>query len=115
MTEFSVKKIKGNYVVMCRNHAKSDVCRGVSAIIYALAQTLTVEHEKGLDEELSINLVSGEAYISVFPKRKHEERTKLILRTCALGLVTIAQAHPDELRVSADCVIGDCFSVGEKS
>lgn len=115
MTNFSVKKVAGCYRVMCRNHACSDVCRGVSALIYAMAQTLLVEHKLGRDEELKINLISGEAYISVFPKMEFEERTKLIIRTCTLGLVAIAESYPDELSVDAECVLEDCLKKsGEK-
>ncbi len=109
MTKFSIKRTAGTYKVMCREHAISDVCRGVSALIYAMAQTLMIEHEQRKDEELKINLVSGEAYISVYPKAEFEERTKLILRTCALGLLTIAESYPEELSVEADCVLEDCI------
>lgn len=109
MTKFSIKKSAGSYKVMCRDHAMPDVCRGVSALIYAMAQTLMVEHEQGRDEELKINLVSGEAYISIFPKQSYEERTKLILRTCALGLLTISKSYPEELSVEARCVLEDCM------
>ena len=109
MTKFSIKKSAGSYKVMCRDHAIPDVCRGVSALIYAMAQTLMTEHEQGKDEELKINLVSGEAYISVFPRTEFEERTKLILRTCALGFLTIAKSYPEELSVDAQCVLEDCM------
>lgn len=115
MTKFSITKKNGSYTLMCRDHAIPDVCRGVSALIYACAQTLMIEHKLQRDEEVKVSLISGEAYITVYPKREFEERTKLILRTCALGMMCIAETYPQELEVSALCVLDDCLEKsGEK-
>lgn len=107
MTNFKVKYKNGKFDIKCVNHAIPDVCRGVSAIIYTLAQTLKIEHELKRDKELVMDLKPGSAIISIKPKRKFYKRTELIIRTCVFGLMCIQKAYPKEITIQADCVLNN--------
>ncbi len=105
MTNFKVKYKNGRFDIKCVNHAIPDVCRGVSAIIYTLAQTLKIEHELKRDKLLEMNLKPGVATITVKPKIRFKRKTEIIIRTCVFGLMCIQKAYPKEIDIEADCIL----------
>ncbi len=83
-----------------RDHATGSpqVCAGVSAIVYALAGWLA---NFGDPEHDTVILESGEAFFSIdSPKQGVEAAFSLTI----IGLLQIAKAHPDHLRVEEEKV-----------
>lgn len=99
MTKFVIKIEDKKVSVSCKNHAKSDVCRGVSALVYALANKMRLEHARGNIGELAINLESGTADIGFVYKEEAEDAVRSALETVALGMQAIAARYPEELEI----------------
>ena len=100
MTKFTVKQKVNRYVITCKNHAISDVCRGVSALIYALVNKLKFDGEEGKTKELDIKLESGNVQIKVEYKKDNLFEGKAVLETILLGMKAISEGYPEELEVS---------------
>ena len=100
MTRFTVKRKGKSYEISCENHAKSDVCRGVSALIYALVNKLKFDGEEGKTKELAVNIESGKAILNFEYKEEFLFEAKAVVETITLGMKAIAEGYPEELKVS---------------
>lgn len=102
MTEFTVKQMGNRFEITCKNHAISDVCRGVSALIFALVNKLRFDDEYGKIKRVDIKLSSGDAEISLEYKNSFIPEGVAVLETVVLGMRAIKEAHPEELEISVN-------------
>ena len=72
------------------------VCAGVSAIVYALAGWLA---NFGTPEQDTVILDSGKAFFSVDSSK---EGVQAAFDLAVIGLLQIAKAHPDHLKVDSE-------------
>lgn len=99
MTRFSVETKGRSYEISCKNHAISDVCRGVSALIYALVNKLKFDGEEGKTKALDIKLESGNAFLRFEYKEEFGIEARTMVETIVLGMKAIAEGYPEELEV----------------
>ncbi len=102
MTKFTLKQRGNHFKISCKNHAKSDVCRGVSALIFALVNKLRLDDECGKIKRVDMKLLSGDAEISLEYKKRFIFEGVAVLETVVLGMRAIKEAHPEELEISYD-------------
>lgn len=99
MTEFTVKQKGIKFEITCNNHATSDVCRGVSALIYALVNKLRFDDEKGKIRNVDIKLDDGFAGLRFEYKNPFFFESMAVVETIVLGIRAIAERYPQELKV----------------
>lgn len=104
MTKFNISEKDKRISISCKNHAISDVCRGVSALIYALVNKLRFDAEAGLVHNLRINLQSGEAEISFEYRESLNDSVMGALETVVLGMRAIKESYPEELEINFSLV-----------
>ena len=95
MTEITATRNGQHYCLEAHNHAATtEVCAGVSALLYALEGSLF--NCDGVICHYS-RMVSGEAkieYIATDPE------AKACMHVVLIGLMQIEKAHPDEIKIS---------------
>lgn len=104
MTKFNISEKDKRISISCKNHAISDVCRGVSALIYALVNKLRFDAEQRLIDKLSIVLSSGDAEISFEYRENLNDSVMGALETVVLGLRAIKESYPEELEIKFSLV-----------
>lgn len=102
MTEFTLKQKGKKFEITCNNHAVSDVCRGVSALIYALVNKLRFDDEKGKIRNVNIKLDDGFAEFSFEYKYPFLFESMAVVETIVLGIKGIAERYPEELKVTLE-------------
>lgn len=98
-TQYIVKADNSHIEVTCRNHACSDVCRGVSALIYALVNKLRFDEAQNRIENLSVKLEAGDAKVRFDVCEGYMELECEVLKTINIGMQGIAARYPEELTV----------------
>lgn len=104
MTKFEIFSKDREIRISCKNHAKSDVCRGVSALIYALVNKLRFDAGHGLIENLDVRLESGDAEISFEYRESLNDSVMGALETVVLGMRAIKESYPEELEINFSLV-----------
>lgn len=98
-THYKVRIDENHIDITCENHACSDVCRGVSALIYALVNKLRLDENDGKVRNLNVKLESGNAKVSFDVVNGFEVQEIEVIKTINIGMQGIAARYPEELTV----------------
>lgn len=93
--------LEGGYCTLeAKGHATgaSDVCAGVSAILYTLAGYL-----RNHDVDATVKLEPGDAFIEF----EEDSATHTAFEMAVIGLVQIADSYPDNLRIIVRGIFAD--------
>lgn len=105
MTEITCKLIDDEHVLTISGHAGFSgcgtdiVCAGVSALTYALLQTLINAEEAGELSCLAYLVHDGVASIRARPKCGYEERIGAAWEVAVTGYRMIADAYPQNVKI----------------
>lgn len=105
MIEITYKMIDDEHVLTISGHAGFSgcgtdiVCAGVSALTYALLQTLSNSEKDGELSYLSYLVHDGVASIRVRPKCGYEDRIGAVGEVAVTGYRMIADAYPQNVKI----------------